>query len=154
MIWWHYLLAGLFGGICGGMGMGGGTLLIPILTMFIGVDQHVAQGLNLLVFVPTGIIAVAIHAKNKLLDYKSFWVVLFPAIFMAILAALFVGQIKSEILRYCFGGFLILVGIFEIINAIKTTISNKIKKPLLKRKQVFVLTHSTTIKQTKFSSKI
>ena len=72
MAWYFLVLAGLFGGLVGGMGMGGGTLLIPILTMFLGVEQHLAQAINLLVFIPTGLIAVLIHAKNKLLDFKVF----------------------------------------------------------------------------------
>ena len=42
MIFW-YILAGVCGGIIGGMGMGGGTLLIPILTLFLGIDQRSAQ---------------------------------------------------------------------------------------------------------------
>ncbi len=97
MIWWHLCLAGLVGGLCGGMGMGGGTLLIPILTMFLGVDQHLAQGLNLLVFIPTGIIAVIIHMKNKLIDYKAFWLVVVRAVVTAVGAYLLVGKIESVV---------------------------------------------------------
>ena len=71
MFWLWYVIAGLFGGIVGGMGMGGGTLLIPIMTLFLGIDQHLSQAINLLVFIPTGILAVIIHAKNKLIAAKS-----------------------------------------------------------------------------------
>lgn len=46
------LLAGLAGGVLGGMGMGGGTVLIPILTMLCGVPQHMAQSVNLFSFLP------------------------------------------------------------------------------------------------------
>ena len=150
MIWWYLILGGLFGGICGGMGMGGGTLLIPILTMFLGVDQHLAQGLNLLVFIPTGIIAVIIHAKNRLIDYKSFGLVIIPAVVTAICAALLVGQVKSEVLGYCFGGFLIAIGIFEIINAIRATIKSKTKRHIIKSKIKFTFLHNTKINQKSF----
>lgn len=135
MIDWYFLvLAGLFGGLVGGMGMGGGTLLIPILTMFLGVDQHMAQALNLLVFIPTGIIALIIHIKNKLVDFKVFAIIILPAIATAVGSALLVGQIKSETLGLLFGIFLIAIGIFELYQAIKTSIKNKnkIKKPILK----------------------
>ena len=37
-----YAVAGILGGILGGMGMGGGTVLIPLLTLFYGVGQHTA----------------------------------------------------------------------------------------------------------------
>lgn len=133
MIWWHLCLAGLVGGLCGGMGMGGGTLLIPILTMFLGVDQHLAQGLNLLVFIPTGIIAVIIHMKNKLIDYKAFWLVVVPAVVTAVGASLLVGKIESEVLGIIFGIFLILVGVWELICAIRASVKNrKGKTPIIK----------------------
>ena len=149
MDWWYLALAGFFGGICGGMGMGGGTLLIPILTMFLGLEQHLAQGLNLLVFIPTGILAVIIHAKNKLIDYKAFGLVVIPAIATAVLSALFVGSIKSQILKICFASFLLLIGIFEIINAIRTSINNKKKRPVLKSKKNLHLNFAHRLKQKK-----
>lgn len=154
MVWWYLLLAGLFGGLCGGMGMGGGTLLIPILTMFLGIDQHLAQGLNLLVFIPTGIIAVIIHIRNKLIDYKSFFIVVIPAIITAVCAALFVGKIKSETLTICFGVFLLIISLFEIYNAIKTTIENKKKKkPILKNTQILSGVNNENLKNIKFKTK-
>lgn len=144
MFWW-YILAGLAGGVCGGMGMGGGTLLIPILTMFFGMEQHIAQAINLLVFLPTGLIALIIHAKNKLLDYRVFFIIIGPAIAMAVCAALLVGRIKSEILGLIFGVFLVLIGIFELYNAIKTTIQNKKNKPILKAKKHYYLTRKCSV---------
>lgn len=45
-----FILFGLFSGILGGLGMGGGTLLIPLLTIFMGLDQKLSQGINLLSF--------------------------------------------------------------------------------------------------------
>ena len=47
-----FLVCGVCGGVLGGMGMGGGTLLIPLLTIFCGVEQGIAQGVNLLSFLP------------------------------------------------------------------------------------------------------
>lgn len=135
MVAWYYLiLAGLFGGVVGGMGMGGGTLLIPILTMFLGIKQHMAQALNLLVFIPTGLIALAIHIKNKLVDFKVFAIIILPAIITAVGAAFLAGQMKSETLRLLFGIFLIAIGLFMLYQAIKQSIQNKnkINKPILK----------------------
>ncbi|MBQ7977608.1 MAG: sulfite exporter TauE/SafE family protein [Clostridia bacterium] len=134
MLWYYLSLAGLFGGLVGGMGMGGGTLLIPILTMFLGVDQHLAQAINLLVFIPTGIIAVIIHAKNKLIDYKVFGIIIFPAMATAVGAALLVGKLESDLLKILFGVFLVLIGIFQLYQAIKASIDRKkkITRPVLK----------------------
>ena len=65
-----FLISGLLGGVLGGMGMGGGTLLIPILTIFLGIEQRLAQGINLIVFVPMALVALIIHCKNELVDFK------------------------------------------------------------------------------------
>ena len=127
---WAYILAGLVGGMIGGMGMGGGTLLIPILTVFLGVEQHLAQAINLLVFIPTGIIAVIIHAKNKLINYKVSICVAIPAIIFAVCTALLVGRIESHILKMVFAIFLICVGVFELYKAIIGVV--KKQKPIIK----------------------
>ncbi len=128
---WAYILAGLVGGMVGGMGMGGGTLLIPLLTVFLGVEQHLAQAINLLVFIPTGIAAAIIHAKNKLIDYKVSICVAIPAIITAVCAALIVGRIESHILKIIFAVFLILVGVFELYKAIMGVV--KKQKPIIKK---------------------
>ena len=58
-------LCGLVSGILGGLGMGGGTLLIPLLTIFLSVSQIESQGINLIAFIPMSVIAIIIHAKNR-----------------------------------------------------------------------------------------
>ena len=55
------ILAGVLGGIVAGMGMGGGTLLIPLLSIFLGVAQKEAQLLNVFSFVIMAIFVVYIH---------------------------------------------------------------------------------------------
>ena len=52
------------------MGIGGGTILIPALTMFVGANQHIAQGVNLLYFIPTAVVALFVHKKNNALELK------------------------------------------------------------------------------------
>jgi uncharacterized membrane protein YfcA len=52
------LLAGLATGILSAFGIGGGTLLLLWMTLFAGVEQHTAQGINLLYFLPTAAIAL------------------------------------------------------------------------------------------------
>lgn len=111
----YLVLAGLIGGLIGGMGMGGGTLLIPILTLFIDVPQHIAQWINLIAFVPMGAIALIIHIKNKLVSYKKILPLLLPALITAVLSSLLVTKAPPILLRQFFGSFLILMGIFSLI---------------------------------------
>ena len=59
------ILTGIISGTVSGTGMGGGTILILILSVFMGIDQHVAQATNLIFFVPTSIAAIYINIKQK-----------------------------------------------------------------------------------------
>jgi len=110
-----FLLAifGVIGGVLGGMGMGGGTLLIPLLTIFLSINQKLAQGYNLISFLIMASFALIIHSKNKMIDIKS--VVLLDAFGVAfcILGALLVSQIKSDILHILFAIFLILLSLYQ-----------------------------------------
>ena len=63
------IVAGLLAGVVSGMGIGGGSLLIIVLVSFFGVEQILAQGINLLYFLPTAAAAIVIHIKNKQIDW-------------------------------------------------------------------------------------
>ena len=59
------VLIGFASGIISGMGIGGGTLLIPALVFIIGTNQQVAQSINLLVFIPSAAAALFVHARKR-----------------------------------------------------------------------------------------
>ena len=113
-IW--FAIAGVISGIIAGMGMGGGTLLIPILTLFLKIDQRLAQGINLIVFVPMAIATLIIHCKNKLVDLKIGVPIMVSGIFSSLIGSLMVMKISSYVLRKCFGVFLLLVGVWQIVS--------------------------------------
>ncbi|MCL1901372.1 MAG: sulfite exporter TauE/SafE family protein [Firmicutes bacterium] len=110
----YYILAGLFGGVLGGMGMGGGTVLIPILTIFLGIGQTAAQGINLITFIPMAVAAIFLHAKNKLIDFKILPWFIIPGVMSAVGGAFIAKNIDAEILQKLFGGFLIALAVFQI----------------------------------------
>ena len=58
------VIIGMFSGIFSGVGMGGGTILIFLLTMFAGLEQHIAQATNLIYFIPTAISAIIVNYRN------------------------------------------------------------------------------------------
>ncbi len=119
MAFWWLILLGFAGGVVGGMGFGGGTLLVPLLTLVAGVEQHLAQAINLLVFLPTGLIALIFHIKNRLVDFRLFFAVAPVALGVAIGAAILAQNLKSDLLGHLFGGFLIVIGIVMLVKAIK-----------------------------------
>lgn len=64
------ILIGIISGLVSGMGMGGGTILILCLSLFLGKDQHIAQGANLIFFIPTSITSIITNIKQKLIKWK------------------------------------------------------------------------------------
>ena len=65
------IIIGIVSGLVSGMGMGGGTILILCLVLFLGKDQHIAQGANLIFFIPTSIVSIFINIKQKLIKWKT-----------------------------------------------------------------------------------
>lgn len=122
-------LAGLISGIVGGMGMGGGTLLIPILTIFLSFAQKNAQAINLLVFIPMSLVALIIHIKNKLVDFKVGIPIVLSGIIFSIFGSFLASIIKDNILQKIFAVFLLIVGLNQ---GIQTIIA--LKKPKNKPK--------------------
>ena len=121
-----FFLAGLAGGVLGGMGMGGGTVLIPILTVFCGVPQHLAQSVNLLSFLPMSAASLRVHKKNGLLDTEGVLWMIVPATTLSVLGGLFVQSISGGALRIGFGVFLCLLSFYQFWTGIRGFIaSNK-----------------------------
>ena len=81
--WLIPLLVGAATGVLSGFGVGGGTLLLVYMTTLAGLDQHLAQGINLLYFLPAGLTALPAHLKNGYVEKG----LLFPAISAGLLCA-------------------------------------------------------------------
>lgn len=114
MIFWE-VVAGVIGGIVAGMGMGGGTLTIPILTIFLKYEQLRAQGINLIAFLPMSVVALFIHFKNKLVDVKSTWLLAVIGCVFSLGGAIVANHISNSILKKLFAVFLIGLGIWQFI---------------------------------------
>lgn len=131
------ILFGFLSGIIGGMGMGGGTLLVPLLS-FLDLEQKTIQAINLVSFVPMCCVALGFHAKNKLIKPQNIWWIVVPAVLAAVLGALCGNAADNKVLRLSFAVFLIAVGAWQMVVAIKFIVNNKkqsnlpvVAKPLL-----------------------
>ena len=65
------ILIGLISGIISGMGIGGGTILIPALTIILNMEQKTAQAINLIYFIPTAVTAVITHLKANNIEISD-----------------------------------------------------------------------------------
>lgn len=113
------IIIGLISGIVSGTGMGGGTILIFLLTFVMGLEQKVAQATNLIFFIPTSIVAIIVNLKNKNIDVKVATVISIFGILGAIIGAEISLHINVGILRKCFGIFLFIIALNEIYSITK-----------------------------------
>ena len=111
MQWLISVLAGFVTGILSAWGVGGGTLLLLIMTLFRGVDQVTAQGINLLYFLPTAGAGLLFHRKNGLLDKQVIRHAVPMGILTAAAAAWLATAMDTQLLRKPFGLFLLFTGI-------------------------------------------
>lgn len=113
------ILIGVFSGIFSGIGMGGGTILIFLLTTFGKMEQHIAQATNLLYFIPTAISAVIVNYKDKNIDLKLAREISIFGIIGAVIGAMISVNIDVQKLRKLFGVFLAIIAIHEIYTLFK-----------------------------------
>ena len=112
MRFYLYLLLGFLGGIPAGMGMGGGTVTIPLLVLVGGVEQKIAACANLFSFLPMSAFALKKHADNQLLKTQGILWLILPALALSILGSLFAGALPAPTLKKAFGLFLIALAYF------------------------------------------
>ena len=122
------ILIGLVSGIVSGTGMGGGTILIFLLTFFMGIEQHIAQATNLIFFVPTSIVAIIVNLKNKNIDLKLGILISIFGVLGAIIGANISVNLDVHNLKVYFGYFLAIIAIHEIYSIFKLYIKNKKEK--------------------------
>jgi uncharacterized membrane protein YfcA len=108
------LLAGLFSGVIGAMGMGGGAVLIIYLTLFAGVEQLRAQGINLIFFIPIGVTALIIYCKKGKIKWKTALPLAAGGLIGSFLGLFLTSVMGADLIGKIFGGFLIVLGLLEV----------------------------------------
>lgn len=108
------ILISVISGIISGMGIGGGTILIPALTIFLKTEQHIAQSVNLLAFIPTAIVAIISHLRQGNIEKKITIKLILYGILGAIIGSYFAVKLPGYVLRRLFGGFLLVMGLYEV----------------------------------------
>ena len=109
-------VSGIAAGVLGGMGMGGGTILIPLLTIFFNVGQKEAQAINLVAFIPMAIVSLAIHIKNKRVKKEGLLWIIVPAVLTYVGGGFAAQAVNGEVLKRIFGGFLLLLSVVQFFS--------------------------------------
>lgn len=118
-------LFGLISGTISSLGMGGGTILILLLSVFLGIEQHVAQATNLIFFVPTSITAIIMNIKNKKINWKISKDIIIYGVIGALLGSYISNYLPNEKLKKVFGTFLLFIAFFQIYEIYSSYSKNK-----------------------------
>ena len=99
------IFIGIISGVVTSLGMGGGTVLIMLLTMICNLDQHIAQASNIVFFVPTAVCASLINLKNKKVNLNLAITTISSGIIGTIIGAVFSATTNTKNLKKYFGIF-------------------------------------------------
>lgn len=113
------LCAALVAGVCSGLfGVGGGTLLVPLLGLLFAFDQQSAQGTSLVALVPpTGLLAFIAYYRAHEVNIPV-GLLIVPGVFLGgILGGKLANALTPYRMRAVFAGLLFLLGIWQIFAA-------------------------------------
>ena len=113
--WFLPALIGALTGVLSGFGVGGGTLLLIYLTAIADVEQTTAQGINLLYFLPAAATALPSHIKNGYIQKQTALPAIGSGLLCSAAAAWVATAMNVELLRKCFGVFLLYIGTRELL---------------------------------------
>lgn len=111
MGWLISAFAAVLSGVIGAMGMGGGGVLIIYLNLFTDIEQSRAQGINLLFFLPTAVLAVLYYAKKKMIVWKIAVPFALMGVVGTVVGCFLCGKFDNGILTKLFGALLLVMGI-------------------------------------------
>jgi uncharacterized membrane protein YfcA len=101
--------------VVSGLGIGGGAILIPALTIFLATGQREAQHINLLFFLPTAVMALRVHIREKNVEKAVLPKLILFGIIGSVPAALIAVRIDANWLRKGFAVFLLGMAVYELI---------------------------------------
>ena len=111
-------------GILSAFGIGGGTLLLLVMTLFLGVEGPVARCINLLYFLPTALGSLHQHKKNGYLNKTAIVSAIPFGIVLAVAGAVAAAWIDTNLLHKAFGLYLLWAGISVLLPSKKKKTSD------------------------------
>ena len=111
-----HAIAGFLAGTLSAMGLGGGTLLMLYMTSIGGLQQHQAQAVNLLSFIPSAGVSLGSHIKGKQVEFAAAVPAVLTGAAFSVLGAALALRLDERLLRKGFGGLLVVIGLREVFS--------------------------------------
>ncbi|WP_353989180.1 sulfite exporter TauE/SafE family protein [Pediococcus argentinicus] len=118
------ILAGVFGAI---LGIGGGIIITPVLTVMMGLDIKYAIGASIISVIATSSGATIAYLKDDLLNLRVAMFLELGTTIGAIVGAILAGLFNPDILYILFGSFLIF-SVWNMIKKMRGTAADQMAK--------------------------
>ena len=133
--WIIPVLVGMGTGILSAWGVGGGTLLLLVMTLFLEVEQRTAQTINLLYFLPTAAMGLLYHRKTNVLEKKIIRSAAPWGAAAAVAGALLAGAVETDLVRKAFGVYLLFAAVSTLFRKERSAGAQAHKLSLFKWKK-------------------
>jgi hypothetical protein len=112
-----FCTAGFCGVAAGMVGIGGGVLLVPLLSLLFGFSQHRAQGTSLIALIPpTGLLAFLAYWKAGYVDLHT-GLLLIPGVFVGgIVGGMLARRLNPRRMAEVFAGLMFLLGGWQVFS--------------------------------------
>lgn len=114
-----YLIALCAGMLAAVLGMGGGFLYVPTLTLVFGFDPTMAIGTSLAVMIFSSISASIWYGKQKIILYKVALLLIVPSIIFSVIGSFLTTVIDTRILVLVFCIMLLLISLEMLVPSIR-----------------------------------
>jgi uncharacterized membrane protein YfcA len=113
--YFEFIIAGLVAGLLSGiLGVGGGVVLIPVMVLLVGVDQHTAQGISLAVIAIITFFGAFTHYRQKNVRSDVAWLLVPSAVIYGLIGTIVAGHINGSVLRDVVGIVVVIVGVLTV----------------------------------------
>jgi uncharacterized membrane protein YfcA len=106
------IVTGLFSGLSG---VGGGALVVPLLTRFLRLPQHQAHGTSLAIIFPVAVAASVHHWSQGVSEWRLVGILAVSSAVGGVLGARMTAGLRAAHLRRLFGAFLLLVSVIMLV---------------------------------------
>lgn len=112
-----FVIISILAAIVAGCGIGGGSIFLLLITTFNVLDYKTAMGYNLIMFIVVGISATFNNIKNRKLDKKLFFKIIFFCLIGSYIGTGFAKVVNGDDIKKYFYILVLIIGIYEIISS-------------------------------------
>jgi uncharacterized membrane protein YfcA len=117
------LISGLFAGL---VGIGGGVVIVPATVLFLGLDQHVAQGTSLVAIVLTAIAGSVVNVRNRRVRLKDSMLIGAGGVVGTLIGSRLALGLDGQTLSVAFGCFVLFVAVRSLYRILRPQVGQTV----------------------------